>query len=81
MAINKTDNGHYICTDGLSIFHYGCICEGGAKSVATAQPYVISGTTEDEVYAKVFIDPSKEDGEYVIGNLTPKSKSEIIAEA
>jgi len=69
-------------TNATDIFHIN-FC-GSNNQFTTAQPYVVCGDTEDELMAKVFVDPHKEviddEGreEYILEHQTPKSSQDII---
>jgi hypothetical protein len=77
------DGSWYIATDGEGIFHPVELTVG--LFMGHEQPHLLKGSTEDEVYNKAFVSPTREPegseyaGKYVIENLTPKSEADIIA--
>lgn len=80
---------HCIFTNAIDVFHYEynptpeeCeMCSTASANVSSGQPYVVSGTTIEEVLGKVFIDPENYQQDEIVSSLTPRLESEIIAEA
>ena len=74
----KGDKNWYMATDGESVFHVIGQLDTH-RQLDTGQPYVIRGTSENNLYNKVFVNPQRnEEGKYIIEDLTPKNKKAII---
>ena len=72
-------NGWYMCMDGKGVFHASEI--KGGRRLTTGQDLVIFKPTEDELYAAVFVQPYKIEGEYKIEFLMKKRQSDLVEEA
>jgi len=76
--MTHTTEGFYICTNAIDIFHTSEVKDG--RNLTTGQPYVLFGETEDEVFGKAFVNPTRDiHGEFDMTELTPKSAADIIS--
>jgi hypothetical protein len=77
------DGSWYIATDGEGVFHPVELKVG--MFMGNGQPHLLKGSTEDEVYAKAFVSPTREPegsddaGKYVIEKQTARTLADIIA--